>query len=58
MEYPKLKAALERHGVTGEQVQEILEAYADDTESAEPYAVNAIEAAKEIGMDIMDLAAP
>ena len=53
MNYEKYRQLVNKLGLTPDNIRDLVEAYADGLEDAEPWASNAIEAAREtaVGMD-------
>lgn len=54
MAYEKTRQVMQEKGVSADDLQEILSAYADETEETEPHATVAINAARNIALDLFD----
>lgn len=56
MAYERLKAKLAEHMVEAEEVREIIEAYVDDLEEAEPHATRSIQGPRDTAHAIVSAA--
>lgn len=50
--YQKLKDLCDRHLIGADDIEDIINTYADCLEENEPYAVNAIQAARDVALGI------